>query len=149
MAGSNPLAVTGGKKMSLTKYFIIYLVAVFIFFVVDMIWLGIIAKNLYRNNLKGLLRDKPNWAAAVIFYLLFIVGIIIFAVAPAIRNDSLLNAVLYGILFGFFTYSTYDLTNYATLKNWPFNIVVIDIIWGMVLTGTVSTLSYLASKKIF
>ena len=135
--------------MSLTKYFIIYLVAVFIFFVVDMIWLGIIAKNLYRNNLKGLLRDKPNWGAAVIFYLLFIIGIIIFAVAPAIRNDSLLTAVLYGGLFGFFTYATYDLTNYATLKNWPFNIVIIDIIWGMVLTGIVSTLSYLASKKIF
>jgi len=135
--------------MSLTKYFIVYLVAVFIFFVVDMIWLGIIAKNLYRNNLKGLLRDKPNWTAAVVFYLLFIVGIIVFAVAPAIRNDSLLTAVLYGGLFGFFTYATYDLTNYATLKDWPFNIVVIDIVWGMVLTGTVSTLSYLASKKIF
>jgi len=135
--------------MSLIKYFFIYLIAVFIFFVVDMIWLGIIAKNLYQNNLKGLLRDKPNWMATITFYLLFIVGIIIFAVAPAIRNDSFLMAVLYGGLFGFFTYATYDLTNYATLKNWPFNIVIIDIIWGIVLTGIVSTLSYLASKKIF
>lgn len=135
--------------MNITKYFIIYLIAVFVFFVVDMIWLGVIAKNLYQNSLKGLLRDKPNWTAAVIFYLLFIVGIIIFAVAPAIRDDSLLTAVIYGVLFGFFTYATYDLTNYATLKNWPFNIVVIDILWGMVLTGTVSTVTYLVSKKLF
>ncbi|MBD3415239.1 MAG: DUF2177 family protein [Candidatus Aminicenantes bacterium] len=135
--------------MNITKYVILYLIAVTVFLAVDMIWLGVIAKNLYRNNLKGLLRDKPNWAAAIIFYLLFIVGIIIFAVAPAIRNDSLITAVLYGGLFGFFTYATYDLTNYATLKNWPFNIVVIDILWGIVLTGIVSTVSYLASKKIF
>jgi uncharacterized membrane protein len=148
MAGSHTLAVKGGN-MNITKYFIVYLIAVIVFFAVDMIWLGIIAKNLYRNNLKGLLRDKPNWVAAVVFYLVFIVGIIIFAVAPALRNNSLLSAVLYGGLFGFFTYATYDLTNYATLKNWPFNIVVIDIIWGTVLTGIVSTVTYLASKKIF
>jgi len=135
--------------MNLLKYLVLYLIAVIIFFIVDMIWLGAIAKNFYKNNLKGFLRDTPNWYAAIIFYLAFIVGIIIFAVSPAIKNNSLLLAVLYGGLFGFFTYATYDLTNYATLKNWPFKIVIVDILWGIILTGIVSTLTYLASRKIF
>ena len=93
-----------------------------------MVWLGIIAKDLYRKYLGSFLSDQVNWPAAIIFYLLFIVGIFIFAILPAVEKDSLIRAVILGALFGFFTYATYDLTNLATLKNWPLNIVFIDIV---------------------
>jgi uncharacterized membrane protein len=89
-----------------------------------------------------------NWTAAFIFYALFIVGIFIFAILPATEKNSFSHAVIYGALFGFFTYATYDLTNLATLKNWPLTIVFIDIIWGSILTGTVAAAGYWIVKKI-
>ena len=106
------------------------------------------AKDLYRKHLGGFLSDQVNWSAAFIFYALFIVGIFIFAILPAAEKNSLGYAVVYGALFGFFTYATYDLTNLATLKNWPLKIVFIDIIWGSVLTGTVAAAGYWIVKKI-
>ena len=86
--------------------------------------------------------EQVNWPAAMTFYLLFIAGILIFAILPAVEKDSLNHALLYGVLFGFFTYATYDLTNLATLKDWPIKVVIIDIIWGMVLTGSVATAGF-------
>jgi uncharacterized membrane protein len=86
--------------------------------------------------------SQVNWVAAVVFYLAFIVGILVFAVYPSVDKDSLLRAILLGALFGFFTYSTYDLTNLATLKDWPLSITIIDIAWGMVLTGAVSAVGF-------
>lgn len=132
--------------LSTPKIVLAYLLTTLVFFAIDLIWLGVLAKDMYRKYLGGLLSDQVNWTAAIIFYLLFIVGIFIFAIAPAVAKDSIRQAIVMGMLFGFFTYATYDLTNLATLKNWPVKIVFIDIIWGMVLTGSVSTAGFFIVK---
>ncbi|OEK05390.1 DUF2177 family protein [Roseivirga misakiensis] len=119
-----------------------YLLTTVVFFAIDILWLGIIAKNLYNKHLRKLLAPKVNWAAAIVFYLLFIVGIFYFAIVPSVEEASLEAAMLNGGLFGFFTYATYDLTNLATLRGWPIKIVFIDIIWGAVLTASVSTAGF-------
>lgn len=128
--------------MTITKIIISYLLTAVVFFAVDMVWLGIIAKGLYQKYLGDFLSKDINWAAAITFYLIFIVGILIFAVFPAVEKESLLKAMILGALFGFFTYATYDLTNLATLKNWPLNIVFIDILWGSFLCAIVSTAGF-------
>jgi len=124
--------------MNITRIIISYLLTFIVFLMIDMLWLGVIAKNIYQKYLGNFLTDNVNWAAAFIFYLIFVVGISIFAVYPAINRGSVYHAILMGALFGFFTYATYDLTNLATLKDWPLTIVIIDIIWGSVLSAIVS-----------
>lgn len=124
--------------MDLKNTIISYLLTFIVFLIVDMFWLGIIAKNLYQKYLGGFLTDRVNWTAALIFYLIYVVGISIFAIYPAVNKDSAFNAILMGALFGIFTYATYDLTNLATLKGWPLNIVIIDILWGAFLSAIVS-----------
>jgi uncharacterized membrane protein len=128
--------------MSITKLFISYVLTFIVFFIIDMAWLGFIAKDLYKKYLGDLLSEQVNWVAAIVFYVLFIVGVFIFAIMPSVEKNSLTSAVTLGALFGFFTYATYDLTNLATLKNWPQTIVVIDIVWGSVLTAIVSTAGF-------
>ena len=134
--------------MSLTKLLISYALTFVVFFIVDMAWLGFIAKDLYKKYLGGFLSEQVNWTAAVVFYLLFIVGVFIFAIMPSVEKNSVISAVTLGALFGFFTYATYDLTNLATLKGWPITIVFIDIIWGSVLTGIVSTAGFYIVKYV-
>ena len=134
--------------MPFYKLIISYLLTTVVFFAVDMTWLGFITKDIYKKYLGNFLSDKVNWPAAIIFYLLFIIGIFYFAILPAIEKNSLPKAIIAGALFGFFTYATYDLTNLATLKNWPLPIVFIDIIWGAVLTGIVSTAGYYIVKWV-
>lgn len=134
--------------MPFNKLIISYALTAIVFFAVDMVWLGFIAKDLYRKYLGGFLSDKVNWVAAFIFYGLFIVGIFYFAILPAFEKNSVSRAILNGVLFGFFTYATYDLTNLATLKDWPLPIVFIDIVWGMLLTGLVSTAGYYIVKWV-
>ncbi len=134
--------------MPFYKLIISYLLTTVVFFAVDMTWLGFIAKGLYKKYLGSFLSDKVNWTAAIIFYLLFITGIFYFAILPAVEKNSVVKAIIAGALFGFFTYATYDLTNLATLKDWPLPIVFIDIIWGSVLTGIVSTAGYYIVKWI-
>lgn len=118
------------------------------FFIIDMIWLGTVATKFYQSQI-GFLLGPVNWAAAIIFYLIYIAGIIIFAVHPALEVGSLNKAILLGAMFGFFTYATYDLTNLATLKDWPVTVVVVDILWGTVLSASVATASYLIGKSVF
>lgn len=103
-----------------------YLVAFLVFLVVDLLWLGVIAKSFYSRHLEPFFAEKIKWPATFIFYLLFVAGILIFAVMPAVEKQSLQRAMVYGALFGFFTYATYDLANLATLRNWPVIIVVVD-----------------------
>lgn len=122
--------------MSIVELLIIYALTAAVFFTVDMLWLGVVAKSVYRRYLGKLMAPRVNWPAAIIFYLLFIVGVLIFAVIPAYNEDSLHYAVTYGALYGFFTYATYDLTNLATLKGWPLKLSIIDIMWGVVLSTT-------------
>ncbi|MCU0553233.1 MAG: DUF2177 family protein [Syntrophales bacterium] len=120
----------------------LYLLTVPVFFAIDMVWLGFAARTFYRTHLGPLLRPSVNWPAAILFYLLYIAGILIFATLPALEDRSLQQATVMGGLFGFFAYATYDLTNLATLKDWPVKVVVVDILWGIVLTASVSTASY-------
>ena len=134
--------------MPFYKLIISYLLTTVVFFAVDMAWLGLIAKGLYKKYLGSFLSDKVNWPAAIIFYLLFIIGIFYFAILPAVEKNSLAKAIISGALFGFFTYATYDLTNLATLKDWPLPIVFLDLIWGAVLTGIVSTAGFYIVKWV-
>lgn len=116
-----------------------------VFFIIDMLWLGFIANKLYQSQL-GHLLGSINWTAAILFYLIYIVGIIIFAVIPGIEASSLQKAILWGALFGFFTYATYDMTNLATLRDWPVLVVIVDIVWGTVLSASVAGISYYLGK---
>jgi uncharacterized membrane protein len=134
--------------MNAGKLILAYLLTAVVFFAIDLTWLGLIAKNLYRKYLGGFLSDTVNWTAAFVFYALFIIGIFIFSILPAVEKNSFSHAVIMGGLFGFFTYATYDLTNLATLKNWPLTIVYIDIIWGSIFTGLVAAAGYWITKKI-
>lgn len=132
--------------MSIWQIIISYVLTTIAFLIIDLIWLGVIAKDLYRKYLGSFLSENVNWTAAIIFYLLYIVGISIFAIYPAVNKDSIVKAILLGGLFGFFCYATYDLTNLATLKDWPLKIVFIDIIWGAILTASVSVSGFYIVK---
>jgi uncharacterized membrane protein len=126
---------------------LLYIITTVIFFAIDMVWLGFVAKDFYRKHIGTLLAENVNWPAAIVFYLLYIGGILFFAVQPALKSGSWQTALLNGALLGMLCYATYDLTNMATLKNWSFTVVWVDIIWGIVLTGSVSTLSFLAARR--
>lgn len=120
-----------------------YLITFMIFLVIDFIWLGLVAKDLYRRQLGFLMKTDFNLAAAFIFYLIFTAGIVFFVLNRALVISSWQYALFAGMLFGFITYSTYDLTNLATIKDWPLVITIIDLIWGTFLGGLTSLVSYL------
>lgn len=124
------------------EYIKYYLVAAILFSLIDFVWLGTVAKSFYTKAIGKLLLNKPNLPAAVVFYLLFIVGLVVFAIVPASKEaDPVSNAFRLGALFGFFTYLTYDFTNLATLKGWSVKLVVVDVIWGTVLSSLVAGLT--------
>lgn len=124
----------------------LYLLTVPVFFAIDMLWLGYASRGFYKDNIGHLMSPTVNWPAAFLFYFVFIAGILVFAVAPALREGSLGKAALYGGLFGFFTYATYDLTNLATLTDWPVKVVVVDISWGVILCSSVALISTLIGR---
>ncbi len=134
-------------KITMAKAVLAYFLTVPVFFLIDMIWLGAVARDFYRRHLGYLMRDRVNWVAAISFYLLFIVGIVIFAVKPALEMQSPVRALVCGALFGFFTYATYDLTNLATVKDWPLVVTLVDLVWGTALCGIVATASYFLSNR--
>jgi uncharacterized membrane protein len=123
--------------MKLTLYF--YALAVFLVF--DGLWLGLIAKSFYQKHL-GFIMGPVNWYAAGIFYLLFIAGVTLFVTSPAMNNGTTLAKVFgLGFIFGLICYATYDLTNQATIKNWPMIVTLADLAWGGLITGTVSVVT--------
>ncbi len=126
----------------------LYAVALPVFFAIDMVWLGLVARTFYRNQVGFLMKSDINWIAAIAFYLLFIVGLVLFVIAPAIEKNSWTHALLLGALFGLITYATYDLTNLATLKDWPLLVTIVDLAWGAVLAASVSTVTYFIARKI-
>ncbi len=126
----------------------LYCIALPIFFAVDMVWLGVAAKNFYAKQVGFLMKADVNWAAALLFYFLFIGGLVVFVVAPAVEKGSWARAVVLGAFFGLITYATYDLTNLATLKDWPMLVTVVDLIWGTVLAASVSVATYGIAVKI-
>lgn len=127
-------------------YLKLYLLTIPVFFAIDLLWLGVVAKNFYQNHLAHLLSPTVNWPAALLFYFMYIVGIILFAVKPGLDAGSLAKAAIWGALFGFFTYATYDLTNLATLREWPIKVVIVDIAWGTLLCTLVASGSYLLGR---
>jgi uncharacterized membrane protein len=130
----------------LAYYIKLYLSTLAAFFVIDLVWLGLVARGLYRKYLGFLLSPNPNWTAAILFYLLWVAGLLVFAVLPGLQAGSVNKALLLGALFGFLTYATYDLTNMATVKDWPMTITVVDLTWGTVLATLVSYFSFLIGK---
>lgn len=131
--------------MTIVHFLYLYIMTIPAFFIIDMIWLGTVAPKFYQSQI-GFLLGPVNWTAAIIFYLIYIVGIIFFAVGPALEAGSLSKAILLGAMFGFFAYATYDFTNLATVKDWPVLVTVVDLLWGTVLTGSVAGVSYYLGK---
>ena len=132
--------------MSFKETLVLYGVTLAVFFLIDMIWLGLVAKGFYRRHLGGFLSPNVRWGAAFLFYLLYIVGLLVFVVRPALLRGAPLEALLFGALFGLICYATYDLSNMATLKDWPLIVTVVDLVWGTVLGGAVSLLSTLIGR---
>ncbi len=126
----------------------LYAIALPVFFAIDMVWLVLVAKNFYKSQIGFLMRPDINWTAAISFYLLFIVGLVLFVIAPAVDKSSWMQALFLGAFFGFITYATYDLTNLATLKDWPLLVTIVDLAWGTVLGSLVSVVTYFIAGKI-
>ena len=118
-----------------------FAVAFLVFMVIDLLYLGVIAKKFVRKQL-GHLMGPTNWTAAIIFYVQYVVGLIYFVVDPALAQGDPYLAFENGALFGFFLYATYELTNFAILKKWPKGFVIPDIIWGIVLSASVSLITF-------
>lgn len=126
----------------------LYAIALPVFFVIDMVWLGLVAKNFYRAQIGMLMKSDVNWAAAIVFYLIFIAGLVTFVITPAMEKGSWIHALLFGALFGLVCYATYDLTNLAVAKDWPLLVTLVDLAWGAVLAASVSTVTYFIVSKI-
>ena len=124
-----------------------YLIAAAVFLVLDLLWLGFVAQGLYERFLGDLLTDEPNVAAAVLFYAIFLAGLVYFVIAPAVEEGSLRSALLRGAAFGLVTYATWDLTSLAVIEGFPVALVPIDIAWGAVLAASVSAATFTVSRR--
>ncbi|OUV03817.1 MAG: hypothetical protein CBC42_01495 [Betaproteobacteria bacterium TMED82] len=127
-------------------YIYAYLGTFVTFALMDAFWLGLIATDFYYDHLDGLLRKEPNWAAALIFYTGYIAGLVYFAIRPSLTSGNFKSVLRDGALLGLLSYATYDMTNLATLINWPITITIIDIIWGIFITSISSVVGYLCAK---
>ena len=127
-------------------YLKLYLCTLLAFFAIDMVWLGVVARRFYQKHLGFLLRPDPNWTAAIVFYLLFVAGLLVFVVVPSLQAGSTRKVLILGALFGLITYATYDLTNQATVKDWPWIVTAVDLLWGGILATSVGELGFLAGR---
>ncbi len=134
--------------MQISRILLTYAVSVPVFFAVDMIWLGVIARGFYRKALEPLLTPNINWTAAIVFYFLFLVGILVFALLPGLKKQSFVYTVSMAALFGFIAYATYDLTNLATLRDWPLLMSMVDMLWGAFLSASTAGVTYLIMSRI-
>lgn len=128
--------------MNLINYLKLYLSVFALFLAIDMVWLGVVAGWFYRKHLGYLLSPDVKWSAAILFYLLFIAGLLVFAILPGLQAGSARRAVALGAFFGLVTYATYDLTNHATIKDWPLIVTIVDLMWGAVLSAILSYLGF-------
>jgi uncharacterized membrane protein len=126
----------------------LYAIAFPIFLAIDMLWLGLISKDFYRAQIGPLMKDNINWIAAIIFYLIFIAGLVLFVILPAVEKNSWTHAILFGAFFGLICYATYDLTNLAIAKDWPLLVTIVDLIWGAVLAASVSVITYFIASNL-
>ncbi len=130
----------------MTSFLFAYPFLVLTIVALDLLWLGVVMKDFYRANLGHLMGDSVVWGAAIAFYFLFAAGLLYFAVMPAVETASLVRAISLGALIGFLSYATYDLTNHATLRDWPLIVTIVDIAWGAVLSATAAGVGFLAVK---
>jgi len=134
-------------KTHIRMYAWIYAITSIVFFLIDLIWIGVVAKNFYATTIGHMLRDSVNWPAALLFYLMYIGGIVLFVLAPAIRARSkICHVTLMGGLLGVFAYGTFDLTALALLEGWPVTVTIVDMIWGTILTGGTASGAYWISR---
>jgi uncharacterized membrane protein len=131
------------------NYLKMYIIAFIIFLAIDAIWLGLVAPKFYKSQIGHLMSEKPNLIAALVFYLLFIIGVVYFVVAPGIEAQSITKILVAGALFGFMTYATYDLTNLATLRDWPIKVTIIDLVWGTSLSTLIGVGTYYIYNWLF
>jgi uncharacterized membrane protein len=131
----------------MTRLLLTYVATLVVFVVVDLVWLGLVAKDFYRSSIGHLMGDGFNISAAIAFYLIYVAGILMFAVMPAASAGDAMKAAMMGAAFGFFAYATYDLTNMATLRDWPLFITLADIAWGSVLTSIAATIGYAVAAR--
>ena len=132
----------------MTRFATAYAATFIVFCGLDFLWLGFVAKGYYQSQVGTLLLEKPNLPVAALFYILYIVGVLIFAVLPALEAGQWSRALFYGALFGFFAYATYDLTNLATLKGWSPGLALLDLAWGAVVTGISATAGYVVTRTV-
>ncbi len=126
----------------------LYAIALPVFFAIDMIWLGVVAKDFYRAQIGHLMKSDTHWTAAIIFYLIFIAGLVVFVIAPAMEKSSWTYAMFLGAFFGFVCYATYDLTNLAVTKDWPLLVTIVDLAWGAVIASAVSVATYFIASRL-
>lgn len=126
----------------------LYLPALVVFLVLDALWLGVVARGFYREQLGELMRPDVRWGAALLFYLLFIAAVLVFVVGPALDRGSLSLAIGLGAFFGLVAYATYDLTNLAVLRGFPARVAVVDMAWGAVVTAGTSAAAFLLAGKL-
>ncbi len=129
------------------SYVVAYITAALVMGGLDYVWLTNASGPIYHRALGAVMAENPNMTAAVVFYLVYIAGILIFAVRPALASGDWKTAALFGALFGFFAYATYDLTNLATLKVWSLKVSIIDIVWGTLLTGVTASAAAFAAIR--
>ena len=125
------------------RFVVAYIATAIVFLGLDALWLSRVALGMYRRELGGLLLDKPNLAIAGVFYLLFVAGIVLLAIFPALNGGTWVNALLMGAVLGLVSYGTYDITNLSTLKGWSTTLALVDLAWGTVLTAVSATAGYL------
>ena len=130
------------------KYLGIYFAFLITLITVDLVWLLGIAKNLYREDMGDLMASEPKLLAGLAFYLIYALGVCIFVIAPALSKQSLMHALQYGALFGFFCYMTYDLTNLAVIRDFPAKLAFIDMAWGSLVTALAAGLAYWVGEKL-
>ena len=132
--------------MKATRYLISYMLTLIAFLILDLMWLGFIANGIYEKFLGYLMAEEVNWGAAIVFYSLFVASLFVFVIRPSIKKNSPTSALALGGFFGLVTYATFELTNYATLKGWPIQMVVIDMLWGTILGAIVCIVGYFITK---
>ena len=128
------------------NFVLIYLATALGFFLLDMVWLGFLAKNFYREKLGFIFTGEVDWKAAGLFYVIYFAGLVYFGILPAIKDGSWSTALLNSLLYGVFCYATYELTNKSIIAQWPWSVVVADIIWGAIVTSFGGLIGFWASK---
>jgi uncharacterized membrane protein len=125
-----------------------YIATILVICIADFLWLGFVTKDFVRAQVGPMLLDTPRWVPAILFYVVYVIGVLVFVVMPAVANGGWMQAALRGALFGCFCYATYDLTNFATLKTWTLALTLVDIAWGSVVTAAAATVGTLAAQRV-